>query len=358
MLERVRARETRACQLRRERGRRLDVLQLAAQGCRLGGFLLEPRLRDVGAARASAAAARAPTDSRVARSSASLASLASRAISCTCASARASPGGRLASSLNSPPSSARDGVSTEKSSSYHLWLEHRAGERRVAAPSARGVVLERDATDATRAEDASASLAAVSDVASNAEREAFDNSRFFKTGVPASDENDDDAALADAADADDDALAGARLGSLSFTSAGVGGAATGLRRIASSVSIGFLSATSARTFATHLFASARVAATRKTSREASLSGSACLRSRHTHRPAYDLLPWKFTEDTNAPLMCSTATCDSAFATPGDARNVKRAPAASRDTQRLFHRFKCSDRFNIHIPAIVGQGASA
>ena len=366
MLERVRAREARACQLRRERGRRLDVLQLAAQGCRLGGFLLEPRLRDVGAAARSAAAARAPaTDSRVARSSASLASLASRAISRTCAICAC-----VAEAVACSSSASSLEFSAELRARWRLdgkvvfvplfvKSNHRAEESDASpAPSARGVVLERDATDATRAEDASASFAAVSDVASNAEREAFDNSRFFKTGVPASDENDDDAALADAADADDDALAGARLGSLSFTSAGVGGAATGLRRIASSVSIGFLSATSARTFATHSFASARVAATRKTSREASLSGSACLRSRHTHRPAYDLLPWKFTEDTNAPLMCSTATCDSAFATPGDARNVKRAPAASRDTQRLFHRFKCSDRFNIHIPAIVGQGASA
>ena len=116
--------------------------------------------------------------------------------------------------------------------------------------------------------------------------------------------------------------------------------------------------TSARTSATHLEASAGVSATRKTPREASLSGSACFRSRNTHRPAYDVLPWKFTEDTDAPLRSSTATCDNALASPGDARNVRRAPAASRDTQRLFHRFKCSDRFNIHLPASRGPGASA
>jgi hypothetical protein len=173
-------------------------------------------------------------------------------------------------------------------------------------------------------------------------------------GVPASDADDD--VVADVSEETN----AERLGTAA-TSAGVGGAAAGLRRASSwrpSVCPRRTGGgTSARTSATHLEASAGVSATRNTARDASLSGSACFVSRSTHRPAYDLLPWKFTEDTDAPLRSSRGTCDSALASPGETRNVRRAPVASRDTQRLFHRFKCSDRFNIHFPASRGPGAS-
>jgi hypothetical protein len=149
-----------------------------------------------------------------------LASLASRAISRTCAICAC-----VAEAVACSSSAARSEFSAELRARalavFFVPLFAKSNHRAEVS----------DATDATRAEGASASFAAVPDVASNADREAFERSK--SAGVLASEENDDDDRDADAAD---DALAGARLGSLSATSAGVGGAATGLRRILSSVS--------------------------------------------------------------------------------------------------------------------------
>ena len=286
---------------------RLDVLQLAA-GTLPRRFPSPSRVCARLRARASVARARTPaTDSRVARSSASLASLASRAISRAAAPpACVVRGGRLQllgvefGILRRAP---REMASRRKSRLRTTLCEiepPRGGKRRVARAvrARRRPRARRDGRD-TRGRRVRVVCRRVRRRLERRTGSVRQPEVFQKRGARVRRKRRRRCARRRRRRRRRTPPRG-RVSGPSRSRARAGGAATGLRRIASSVSIGFLSATSARTFATHSFASARVAATRKTSREASLSGSACLRSRHTHRPAYDLLPWKFTEDTNAP----------------------------------------------------------